>query len=843
VGRRFSGILRSQDIFLAKVTEEGSVPWILYFNGKGTSTATSVTYGSEEQAAFTGYRNDKTFVYSVTSTGIIQWGADYYVNTYANSIISVDSDYVIAGADTGSDRFSEFFIAKISHYGAALWWYAYGTTNDAAATQVIQTKNGGFAATGYIKEPASVFEHIGLALFDKDGKIGTFCYVSTSVFSQIGKSIIQYDDNSFVIASLGAGLLFWLSKPELVRIDDKGVVLETKEFNYWNGGIYESASLIKTRDGGFALAGYWRNWIWTNAFLMKLDNKLDYQWKGYFSLTTHDKGVSVVEERDGRLTVLSYAYTYVGFVSSAWIYSAYCGGGTYLHGNDCELCSHGEYNPAGFGFNSRCIKCPKGTFSDDGAAACTPCPEGTFSNREGSGSCQKCPPGMQAPSKGSLKCIPCAIGSYADQPGTGHCPVCPKGTFNTKEGQTKCNDCDVGQYTPQPGATQCTDCPIGTFNNIKGAPDCTPCSPGWYQDMTKSTDCKICGKGTFSYRGSSSCTDCPEGEYSPVDGSPRCTKCEEGRFNNKKKQSSCEPCGKGKHSDHQGAIQCDPCDPGFFNNQFGQKDCSPCGKDTYNPKYGSIEESECLKCQLPKHSYFGFKECINCIQGRHFNVTHSYFFDLSAPIQPKCYIDSCLIGYMETPQNLCLECDKSCATCSAPHNVAACTECYSGKRVENGRCVDIVYEEKSTWWIWLISVLGVLIIIAGVLFFLYKKGIIFKNLGRNEGENLIPEEKINASQLEQPFPNKNLEQQQPELTIQEVPPQNMPVNDGNENKGNSEITEHGVSVRRPCNVCFAKPTSMVLVPCGHRFCEDCPPKFKGVCPDCRVEFTSAVKYY
>merc|ERR1711972_374175 len=46
-----------------------------------------------------------------------------------------------------------------------------------------------------------------------------------------------------------------------------------------------------------------------------------------------------------------------------------------------------------------------------------------------------------------------------------------------------------------------------------------------------------------------------------------------------------------------------------------------------------------------------------------------------------------------------------------------------------------------------------------------------------------------------------------------------------------------------CSVCTERRNSHCLVPCGHRFCPECIPKFNRRCPICRKQFRQSVEIF
>jgi hypothetical protein len=76
-----------------------------------------------------------------------------------------------------------------------------------------------------------------------------------------------------------------------------------------------------------------------------------------------------------------------------------------------ETLASGTYQPESGGKNAEeCLACPKGTFSNPGAAGCTECPAGTYQPYDGMA--------------GPASCLPCQAGKCSDATGSTDCYQC-----------------------------------------------------------------------------------------------------------------------------------------------------------------------------------------------------------------------------------------------------------------------------------------------------------------------------------------------------------------------------------------------------------------------------------
>ena len=128
-----------------------------------------------------------------------------------------------------------------------------------------------------------------------------------------------------------------------------------------------------------------------------------------------------------------------------------------------------------------CAACPPGMQRFEGSALCTKCEQGWHQEVLGT-ACEPCSPGSFANLEGSVACFGCTLGSYASETGSIACAACAAGSFAAAPGATTCTPCPVGGYCPDAGATSAAvfqQCPAGTFNPSAGANSSAACSAWW----------------------------------------------------------------------------------------------------------------------------------------------------------------------------------------------------------------------------------------------------------------------------------------------------------------------------------------------------------------------------
>ncbi len=203
-------------------------------------------------------------------------------NAIANSVQQTeDGGYILAGV-TYNPRQSGWLV-KTDAWGNEQWNRTFNDSNNArSARSVRQTADGGYIFVGIsslIKTDASGNEQWNR----KYSEIGTL------------ESVQQTLDGGYI----GAGYIVeqpGYGHPDgwLIKVDANGDELWNRSF--WGGGFGPINSVLRTRDGGCALAGLKGKY---GALLIKVDENGNEQWNWTFGELNRTSANSVVQANDG----------------------------------------------------------------------------------------------------------------------------------------------------------------------------------------------------------------------------------------------------------------------------------------------------------------------------------------------------------------------------------------------------------------------------------------------------------------------------------------------------------------------------------------------------------------
>ncbi len=213
---------------------------------------------------------------------------------------TADSGYALAGY-TGSygAGLYDFWLVKTDTSGNVQWNKTYGGTLQDEAQALVQTADSGYALAGYTYTYGAGSEDFWLVKTDLGGDMQwNQTYGGTG--EDFAQALVQTDDGGYALAGLtdsyGVGFDFWL-----VKTDSSG----NAQWNKTYGGTNADGAwaLVKTTDGGYALAGF------TNAasiygiggdfWLVKTDAAGNAQWNKTYGGTLQDEAYALVQTSDG----------------------------------------------------------------------------------------------------------------------------------------------------------------------------------------------------------------------------------------------------------------------------------------------------------------------------------------------------------------------------------------------------------------------------------------------------------------------------------------------------------------------------------------------------------------
>jgi hypothetical protein len=283
--------------------------WSQTYGGTGSDSVEVFIQTSDGGYAIAGYTNSfgagsyDFWLVKTDADGNMQWNRTYGGSDidYGFSVVQTsDGGYALAGTKN-----NDFWLIKTDEFGNMQWNRTYGGSNNDWAFSVVQTSDGGYAMEGVTTS------------FGAGGRDGWLVKTDAAGNMQWNKtiggtdndflySLVTTDDGGYAVGghtySFGAGAEdYWL-----VKTDADGNIQWNQ--TYGGTGTDFNYRLIRTADGGYAMAGY------TNSFgaggrdcwLVKTDALGNMQWNQTYGGTGDDYGSRVLQTADGGYAVIGY---------------------------------------------------------------------------------------------------------------------------------------------------------------------------------------------------------------------------------------------------------------------------------------------------------------------------------------------------------------------------------------------------------------------------------------------------------------------------------------------------------------------------------------------------------
>ena len=298
------------DVYIIKLDSNGVLKWTRTIGGSGVDLGYSIIQTKDKGYAVSGFtssygagRND-FYVIKLDSVGNLQWTKTIGGNgdDESNSIVQTrDGGYGIAGTTYSYDSGNvNAYIVKLDSSGNFLWSKIIGT-GLTWGFYMIGTKDGGFMITGLTNNcNISVYRNYLALKLDSMGNIQWEKSVGGDYYDY-GYSVIQTKDGGYALTGWSDSFISGVPSLYVVKLDSSGTLQWGTAIGNYNNGY----SIVQCNDGGYIAAG-WSQFYgagYGDVYLVKLDSSGVVLWtktfggdsleKGYSIITTEDKGYAV----------------------------------------------------------------------------------------------------------------------------------------------------------------------------------------------------------------------------------------------------------------------------------------------------------------------------------------------------------------------------------------------------------------------------------------------------------------------------------------------------------------------------------------------------------------------
>jgi len=308
------------DFWLVKTDANGNMEWNQTYGGAGSESAMVLIKTSDGGFAIVGYTESfgagecDFWLVKTDSYGNLEWNQTYggpgY--DYARSLIETsDGGYAIGGNydPTYEDPFGDrdLWVVKTDSYGNMEWNQTYSDSPMNSCSDLVETNDGGYLLAGgtgrYLVEA-----NIWIIKTDEHGNMEWNQRYGGRNHAG-ANSLVKTSDGGYAIAG-DRSQDFWL-----IKIDESGNI--EWDQTYFKSGAEEAYSLVTTSDGGYALAGVTSGAIgnqnYIDAWMVKTDASGNKIWNQTYGGTGDQYIYSLVETSDGTFALAGFTTsTYAG---------------------------------------------------------------------------------------------------------------------------------------------------------------------------------------------------------------------------------------------------------------------------------------------------------------------------------------------------------------------------------------------------------------------------------------------------------------------------------------------------------------------------------------------------
>lgn len=270
-----------------------------------TGFAYSVIQTEDGGYAFTvavirAFGDSEVSLFKIDSSGLKQWNQSLGLGIeYEYFLIQTeDGGYAIAGTAFYNTAGSmDSWLIKTDSNGNQQWAKTYGGENEDRAFGIVQSQDGGYALAGTSWQESSSSEDFWLVKIDSNGKLQWSQAYDSFQREDTAHCLIKTSDGGYALA--GETWSDDLKDMWLVKTNSQG----TLQWSQMYGTSQEDTaySVVQTSDGGYALAG----WSGSGPFggdslLVRTDGSGNMLWNQTYGGEYFDFGVySVVQVNDG----------------------------------------------------------------------------------------------------------------------------------------------------------------------------------------------------------------------------------------------------------------------------------------------------------------------------------------------------------------------------------------------------------------------------------------------------------------------------------------------------------------------------------------------------------------
>jgi hypothetical protein len=298
---------------IIRVDSAGSMLWNRTYGGTNMSLLLGIVQTSDLGFVVAGTLNvttEKFWLFKIDSSGNVLW-ENTYGGTYNEELYAMtqtnDGGYLLTGLTTSFDSGSQsdLWMVKTDSSGTAQWTQRYGTNGNDCGYGVVQTGDGGYVLTGQTNT-----NYCWLVRADSAGLMQWNKTFGSDLLTTRGQKLVQTNDSGYAICGYANLVQGGNNDFYLAKTDSSGNLEWNKTFG--GEGQEFGRAIVKSNDGGYVLAGYTETYGAgvRDAWLVKTDSNGTMQWNQTLGGTLSDVANSLIKTSDGGYAIAGSTDSY-----------------------------------------------------------------------------------------------------------------------------------------------------------------------------------------------------------------------------------------------------------------------------------------------------------------------------------------------------------------------------------------------------------------------------------------------------------------------------------------------------------------------------------------------------
>ena len=217
-----------------------------------------------------------------------------------------DGGYIAFGTTDGINYYNggDFFLVKTNSDGEVEWENSYGGSKTDFGSAIKKTKDGGYIMLGSTSSFGSGQWDIWILKVNENGIEEWNTTFGGANFEQSGQSIVETDDNCYIVTGLTYSFSGDFSHDALLlKLDENGNELWNITYGTNNNEHFWDVEICS--DGSYILTGFSKNSTINNAWVVKTDSNGIIIWEKLFGPA--NQGIDIVESDYGDYVFVSEA--------------------------------------------------------------------------------------------------------------------------------------------------------------------------------------------------------------------------------------------------------------------------------------------------------------------------------------------------------------------------------------------------------------------------------------------------------------------------------------------------------------------------------------------------------